>query len=67
MKGCVNFLRKGVHRLAEVSFQNFLHMLLEDFQYVPKDFKCFLEGVAGLPKGSLKNLIELPQDFNGLT
>ena len=58
---------KEVHRLAEVSSQNFLHMLLEDFHYVPKDFKCFLEGFAGLPKGSLKKFIELPKDFNGLT
>ena len=58
---------KGAHRLAEVSFQNSLHMLLEDFPYVPKDFKCVLEWVAGLPNGPLKNLIELPQDFNGLT
>ena len=57
----------GVHRLAGVSFQKCLHMLFEDFHYVPKDFKCFLEGFAGLPKGSLKNFIELPKDFNGLT
>ena len=52
--------------LAEVSFQNLLHMLLKDLHYVPKDFKCFLEGFAGLPKASLKNFIELPKDFNGL-